>query len=55
MITMGCGDACPIYSGERYEDWELDDPAAKTLEDVRPGRDELDRRIRVLLAQLLEG
>ena len=54
VITMGCGDACPIYPGKRYEDWELDDPAGKTLEEVRPIRDELDRRIRVLLAELLD-
>ena len=54
VITMGCGDACPIYPGKRYEDWELDDPAGKMLEDVRPIRDELDRRIRVLLAGLLD-
>jgi arsenate reductase (thioredoxin) len=54
VITMGCGDACPIYPGKRYEDWELDDPAGKTLEEVRPIRDELDRRIGVLLAELLD-
>jgi arsenate reductase len=54
VITMGCGDACPIYPGRRYEDWELDDPAGKTLEEVRPIRDELDRRIRVLLGELLD-
>jgi arsenate reductase len=55
VITMGCGDACAIYPGKRYEDWELDDPAGKTLEQVRPIRDELDSRIRALLADLLEG
>ncbi len=54
VITMGCGDACPIYPGKRYEDWELDDPAGKTLEEVRPIRDELDRRIGMLLAELLD-
>jgi arsenate reductase (thioredoxin) len=53
VITMGCGDACPIYPGKRYEDWELDDPAGKTVEEVRPIRDQLDRRVRALLAQLL--
>jgi protein-tyrosine-phosphatase len=53
VITMGCGDACAIYPGKRYEDWELDDPAGKTLEQVRPIRDELDSRIRALLADLL--
>ncbi|HEX9236701.1 MAG TPA: arsenate reductase ArsC [Actinomycetota bacterium] len=52
VVTMGCGDACPIYPGKRYEDWELDDPAGKTLEEVRPIRDEIDRRVRALLAQL---
>jgi arsenate reductase (thioredoxin) len=55
VITMGCGDACAIYPGKRYEDWELDDPAGKTLEEVRPIRDELDSRIRGLLADLLES
>jgi arsenate reductase (thioredoxin) len=55
VITMGCGDACPIYPGKRYEDWELDDPAGKALEEVRPIRDELDRRVRALLGELLDG
>jgi arsenate reductase len=55
VITMGCGDACAIYPGKRYEDWELDDPGGKTLEEVRPIRDELDGRIRALLADLLES
>ena len=50
VITMGCGDACPIYPGKRYEDWELDDPAGKTLKEVRQIRDELDRRVGILLA-----
>jgi arsenate reductase len=54
VITMGCGDACPIYPGKRYEDWGLDDPAGKGLEEVRPIRDELDRRVRALLGQLLD-
>ena len=53
VITMGCGDACAIYPGKRYEDWELDDPAGKTLEDVRPIRDELESRIQALLADLV--
>jgi arsenate reductase len=52
VITMGCGDACPIYPGKRYEDWELEDPAGKTLDEVRPIRDELDRRIRRLLNEI---
>jgi arsenate reductase len=55
VITMGCGDACAIYPGKRYEDWELDDPAGKTLEEVRPIRDELDSRIQALLAELVES
>jgi arsenate reductase len=53
IITMGCGDACTIYPGKRYLDWELPDPADKTLEEVRPIRDELDRRVQVLLSELL--
>jgi arsenate reductase (thioredoxin) len=55
VITMGCGDACPIYPGKRYEDWELEDPAGKTLEEVRPIRDELDRRVQALLGDLLDA
>jgi protein-tyrosine-phosphatase len=53
VITMGCGDACPVYPGKRYLDWELEDPAGKALADVRPVRDEIDRRVRVLIAELL--
>jgi arsenate reductase len=53
VITMGCGDACPIYPGKRYEDWELEDPAAKSLEEVRPIRDDLDARVQKLIAELL--
>jgi protein-tyrosine-phosphatase len=52
IITMGCGDACPIFPGKRYEDWALDDPAGKDLEAVRPIRDELERRVRRLLDEL---
>ena len=52
VITMGCGDACPIYPGKRYEDWELEDPAGKSVEQVRPVRDEIDRRVQLLLAEL---
>ena len=52
IITMGCGDACPIFPGKRYEDWTVDDPAGHTLDDVRPIRDEIERRIRRLLDQL---
>jgi protein-tyrosine-phosphatase len=53
VITMGCGDACPIYPGKRYLDWDLPDPAGKGLEEVRPIRDEIDRRVRALLAELV--
>ncbi|MGZ4665370.1 MAG: arsenate reductase ArsC [Frankiaceae bacterium] len=53
VITMGCGDACPIYLGKRYLDWELDDPAGKPLEEIRPIRDEIDRRVQELLAELV--
>ena len=52
VITMGCGDACPVYPGKRYLNWELDDPAGKSLDDVRPIRDEIDRRVRRLLDEL---
>ncbi len=52
VITMGCGDACPIYPGKRYEDWELDDPAGKDLAAVRQIRDEIRHRVRELLDQL---
>lgn len=53
VITMGCGDACPIFPGTRYEDWELDDPAGQGIEAVRPIRDEIRTRIEALLADLL--
>jgi protein-tyrosine-phosphatase len=53
VITMGCGDACPIYPGKRYLDWELEDPAGKDLETVRAIRDEIDRRVQGLLAELV--
>ena len=49
VITMGCGDACPIFPGKRYEDWELDDPAGQPLEIVRPIRDEIRRRVQALV------
>jgi arsenate reductase len=52
VITMGCGDACPVFPGTRYLDWELDDPAGKGVESVRPIRDDIERRIRGLLAEL---
>jgi arsenate reductase len=53
VITMGCGDACPIYPGKRYLDWDLADPAGKSVEEVRPIRDEIDRRVRELLSELV--
>jgi len=52
VITMGCGDACPIYPGKRYEDWELEDPAGKDLETVRRIRDDIEARVRRLAAEL---
>jgi arsenate reductase (thioredoxin) len=52
VVTMGCGDACPLYSGKRYEDWELDDPAGLDIAAVRPIRDEIRRRVETLLASL---
>ena len=52
VITMGCGDTCPIYPGKRYEDWELADPAGKGVESVRPIRDEIKRRILELMDSL---
>jgi protein-tyrosine-phosphatase len=52
VITMGCGDACPVFPGKRYLDWQLDDPAGKGVEDVRPVRDEIERRVRNLLKEL---
>jgi len=52
VITMGCGDECPFYPGKRYLDWPLEDPAGKGVDDVRPIRDEIDRRVQALLAEL---
>jgi arsenate reductase len=52
VITMGCGDACPVFPGKRYEEWTFDDPAGLGIEAVRPIRDEIERRVRALLAQL---
>jgi arsenate reductase len=52
VITMGCGDACPIFPGKRYEDWDLADPAGLPLEQVRPIRDDIEQRVRALLAGL---
>ena len=52
VVTMGCGDACPLFPGKRYEDWELEDPAGQDVEAVRPIRDEIGQRVRSLLASL---
>ena len=53
VITMGCGDVCPIFPGKRYEDWELEDPAGQGIDAVRPIRDEIRRRVEGLIAELL--
>jgi protein-tyrosine-phosphatase len=53
VITMGCGDTCPIFPGKRYEDWELEDPAGKGVDAVRPIRDEIKGRIQTLISELL--
>lgn len=53
VITMGCGDACPVYPGKRYIDWDLTDPSGKSVEQVRPIRDEIDRRVRELFSELV--
>jgi len=53
VITMGCGDACPIFPGKRYEDWQLEDPAGKDIETVRKIRDEIKQRIELLLSEIL--
>jgi protein-tyrosine-phosphatase len=53
IVTMGCGDACPVYRGKRYVDWELPDPAGRSAEEVRPIIEEIDRRVRGLLSELV--
>jgi protein-tyrosine-phosphatase len=55
VITMGCGDACPIYPGKRYEDWDLEDPSGKGAGDVRRIRDDIESRVRALLGELAPG
>ena len=52
VVTMGCGDACPVFPGKRYLDWTLDDPAGKPIEEIRPIRDEIERRVRQLLDEV---
>lgn len=54
VVTMGCGDACPIYPGKRYEDWQLQDPAGQSIEVVREIRDEIRRRVETLIEELRE-
>jgi len=53
IITMGCGDACPVYPGKKYLDWELTDPAGRSIEEIRPIVDDIDRRVRSFLADLV--
>jgi arsenate reductase (thioredoxin) len=53
VVTMGCGDACPIFPGKRYEDWELDNPAGRSVDEVRAIRDEIDTRVKALVNELL--
>ena len=52
VVTMGCGDACPVYPGKRYIDWQVDDPSGRTLDEVRTIRDDLEQRVRTLLEEL---
>ena len=54
VITMGCGDTCPIFPGVKYQDWVLDDPAGQPVERVRQIRDEIDRRVRKLISEVLD-
>ena len=54
IVTMGCGDACPVYPGKRYVDWDLPDPAGKVLDEVRPIRDDIAARVETLLNELLQ-
>ncbi|MEV4489910.1 arsenate reductase ArsC [Micromonospora coxensis] len=55
IVTMGCGDACPVFPGKRYEDWKLEDPAGKGVEAVRPIRDDIRDRVRQLVSELVPG
>lgn len=55
VVTMGCGDTCPVFPGKRYVDWELEDPSGEPIETVRPIRDEIEDRVRGLLAELMPG
>jgi arsenate reductase len=53
VVTMGCGDACPVFPGKRYLDWDLPDPSGRRVEEIRPIRNEIDRRVRELLHELV--
>jgi len=55
IVTMGCGDECPVYTGKRYVDWDLTDPAGRTVQEVRPIRDEIEARVAGLIAELAES
>ena len=55
VITMGCGDTCPIYPGKRYEDWDLEDPKGRDLETIRRIRDQIDARVKKLIEELVPG
>jgi protein-tyrosine-phosphatase len=55
VITMGCGDTCPVFPGKRYLDWQLTDPAGRSVDEVREIRDDIDRRVRGLLAEMIAG
>ncbi|AZZ50223.1 arsenate reductase ArsC [Rathayibacter rathayi] len=55
VITMGCGDVCPVFPGKRYEDWDLADPRGKDLDEVRPIRDDIKRRVQTLVLELLRA
>jgi protein-tyrosine-phosphatase len=55
IVTMGCGDACPVYPGKRYLDWDLPDPAEKSIDEIRPIRDDIERRVVALLDELLNS
>jgi arsenate reductase (thioredoxin) len=55
IVTMGCGDACPVYAGRRYIDWDLEDPAGKSLVEIRPIRDDIERRVDALIAGVQPG
>jgi len=55
IVTMGCGDECPVYLGKRYLDWELTDPAGKVIDEIRPIRDDIEQRVRSLIGDLLKA